>query len=682
MDALKFKQFRDSLQDHVTKMLKEPSLLFVTGTDKDTLWDKYLGSFPPGTNMMFRKRREYDCSCCRHFIKSFGNVVIVLPNNKLASIWDLDIDDPTYKPVADALSAYVKSFPITNAFIAKEATFGTDQSLEQSDTDGTVYRWNHFFVKIDSSRVNRTCRSVGDLAGEIRDVRNVFKRSLDEIKPEAIDIVLDLISQNSLYRGEEWGKVLSKFCVLQTEYSTLSEAERDNFCWRKISEVDAVVGKIRNHSIGTLLIDLSADMGVDEAVRRYEAVVAPTNYKRPKALITKRMIEQAEKDLVDLGLMDSLGRRFATIEDISVNNILFANKDSLRKMTGVFSELKADVPIDIKKYSKVEEVDIKSFIEKILPRTTSMELFLENRHAGNLVSLIAPANKDSKTMFKWGNNFSWAYAGNIADSMKERVKAAGGDVTGILRFSIQWNEDGENQNDFDAHCIEPNGNHIYYPNKRATHPSSGKLDVDIINPGKKVAVENITWTSRDKMQTGKYQFFVHNFSHRGGRSGFSAEIEYNGEIYSFDYAAELKQDERVIVAEITFDRVKGIHFLKSLPTATSSRTLWELKANQFHPVSVCMFSPNYWDGQSQVGNRHVFFMMNGCTNDMLPNGFFNEFLREEFMKHKRVFEVLGGKMRVEPSQSQLSGVGFSSTKRDFVICKLSQHADRVVKILF
>ena len=52
------------------------------------------------------------------------------------------------------------------------------------------------------------------------------------------------------------------------------------------------------------------------------------------------------------------------------------------------------------------------------------------------------------------------------------------------------------------------------------------------------------------------------------------------------------------------------------------------------------------------------------------------------MEHKRVFEALGSKMRVESSDEQLSGVGFSSTKRNSLVCKLEGSFTRTVKILF
>ena len=145
---------------------------------------------------------------------------------------------------------------------------------------------------------------------------------------------------------------------------------------------------------------------------------------------------------------------------------MFSNKDSAKRINGaidIFGELAKNARCgNTKKFSKVEEISAHAFINDVLPTINEVELYFENKHSGNLVSLIAPQNKNSKSMFKWGNNFGWAYSGNLTDSdMKERVKAAGGSITGDLRFSIQWNEDSKDDCDLDAHCKTP-CTEIYY----------------------------------------------------------------------------------------------------------------------------------------------------------------------------------------------------------------------------
>lgn len=679
---MEFKEFKNLFQAHTGRVFDRNEFLFITDTDKDKLWETYLESFPEGTNEIFRERREYDCSCCRHFIKSVGNVVAI-ENNKITTIWDFKVKDKKYQAVIDALSAYVKSIPIRDVFVTRELSVGTKRNHEQFE-DGTVFTWEHFQIDIPKKFITRSDKTIPSLVGEKRDIRNVFKRSLEEISEDAIETVLDLINQNSLYKGDEWKGALAKFFDIHKKYHKLSEAKQDVFCWQKSVEVGGAIGKIRNHSIGVLLNDISQGVDLNEAVKRYEAIVAPTNYKRPKAIFTKKMVQQAQDKLTEMGLVDSLGRRFATIDDITVNNILFANRDSAKRMgEDVFSELQQEATISPKKFDKVEEIPIEQFVSDVIPTATNIEVFLKNNHASNFVSLVAPKVKDCKSLFKWDNNFSWAYGGNITDSMKERVKAAGGKVDGIIRFSLQWNENHDNRNDFDAHCKEPNGNHIWYGNEGHRHPSSGMLDVDIIHPGpKEVAVENITWSNLDKMQEGVYTFWVNNYSHRGGRSGFSAEIEYNGQIYSYEYAKDIRHSANVIVAKLKFSKKDGITFIESLPSTEASRIIWDLPTNQFHPVSICMFSPNYWDGQKGVGHKHYFFILSGCKNEDQPNGFFNEFLKEDLTEHKRVFEALGSKMRVAESVEQLSGLGFSSTKRNSLICKVEGSFTRVVKVVF
>lgn len=679
---MNFNEFRASIQNQFEAMTKDAKTLFETDVDKDEMWNLYLDSFPSAANPIYRERREHDCSCCRHFVKSIGNAV-TLKNGEITSIWDVRVDDPAYQQVADAMSAYVKSHTIVNCWHTVEIAVGTDFNYEM--IDGVSHRWTHFYLPIPSKFVDRSRLSDGDYKGRFHSTRDVFKRSLDEITEDSVQTVLELIAQNSLYRGEEWKAPLQQFLVHKKAYDKLpSEAEKSLYAWENAKDAGPVVGRIRNHSIGVLLTDIAEEVDLDAAVRKYESIVAPANYKRPKAIFTQKMVEEAQKKIVEMGFADSLGRRFATLDDITVNNILYSNRDAAKRISGamdVFADMKADAKKGTKNFDHVEEIGIADFVEKVLPTAQELEVWLENRHAGNMVSLIAPKNREAKSMFKWNNGFSWAYSGNVTDSMKERVKAAGGRVYGVLRFSIQWNDEDYNPNDFDAHCVEPNKNPIFFGNKVDFH-TGGNLDVDIIRPAKGTpSVENITWPDLRRMMDGKYKFFVNCYSNRGGRSGFKAEIEFNGEIHSYEYPYEIRQGEDVQVAEVTLKN--GVFtIVNELPSITSSKEIWGVQSNNFVPVSVVMYSPNYWYGQHGVGNRHYFFMLKDCANPEQPNGFYNEFLNQELMEHKRVLEALGAKLRVEDVQDQLSGLGFSSTQRNELIVRVTGASKRVLKIKF
>lgn len=680
---MSFVTMRDNLIAHFNQITKDANNVFVVNVDKDEMWNLYLDSFPKGTNEVYRKRREHDCSCCRSFIKAIGNVVVI-KNSKITTIWDFNAEDPVYQPSIDALNAFIKSKTVTDVFLSKFNRIGSEHTFEKLE-DGSIKTWEHFYLQLPGRFVNNSYKSIPDLQGDFRDTKNVFKRSLDEITEDSVLTVLELISSNSLYRGEEWKAVLEKFLQYKRKYMALSEADKDNYTWENSAAAGNVIGRIRNHSIGTLLVNISEDMDLDLAVRKYEQIVAPSSYKRPKAIFTKKMLDDAKNTIEELGYMDSLARRYATLDDITVNNILFSNKDSAKRISGasVFDEMEKEIAVNPKKFNKVEEVPIEKFISDVLPAAREFEVLFENKHSSNLVSLIAPVNKDSKTMFKWNNNFSWSYAGNITDSqIRENVKSAGGKVDGVLRFSIQWNECGTDNCDLDAHCIEPNNHKIFFGSDKKPHLSSmgGQLDVDIIAPHGKVAVENITWGNLSKMADGVYRFMVNQYS-GAVKKGFRAEIEFDGQIYSFDYNKPMRSGETVRVADVTLK--DGVFTIKEYITSSmSAKSIWGITTNQFVPVSAMCYSPNYWDEQNGIGNKHYFFMLKNCINDEAPNGFFNEYLKQELVQHKRVFEALGSKMRVEPSDDQLSGLGFSSTKRNELIVKVKGNTERVMKIKF
>ena len=679
-----FKYFKELFQKNFKELTKNASHLFQVELNKDDMWNLYLDSFKPEDNPIYRKLREFDCGCCRYFIKNIGNV-IVLKDNQIKTIWDFETGSETFQPVVNALDKFVKSHVVSDVFVSKLKKIGTDKNFEQLE-NGKINTWEHFYLELDRKFVDNSNRSEGEIKGIFRSTRDVFKGSLEKITEDSLLTVLELISQNSLYRGKEWEGVLTEFLKYKKEYDKLETIEeKENYTWEQSVKVGGAIGRLKNHSMGTLLTNISEGMDLDTAVGKFEFIVGD-GYKRPKPVYTEKMLNDFKNKIIELGYMESLDRRFANLNDININNILFSNKDSAKKIQGgldVFDEMSKGIPFNPKKFNKVTEISIDDFIANVLPAAREIEVFLENKHSSNMVSLIAPENKDSKTMFKWDNNFSWAYTGNITDSsMKERVKSAGGNVEGVLRFSIQWNDNEFDGNDLDAHCYEPSGNLIYYGNKE-NRSTTGQLDVDIINPTRnKPAVENITWTSKNKMEEGIYKFLVHNYSHRGGKNGFRAEVEYDGQIFSFDYNKELRQGEKVQVAEVNFNKTSGFTIKEKLPSNVSSKEVWGLKTNQFVPVSVVCYSPNYWNLQQGIGNKHVMFMLKGCCNSEKPNGMFNEYLNQELNQYRKVTEALGSKMTVKDTNDQLSGIAFSSTKRNELLVKIKGSTERLLKIKF
>lgn len=670
-----FNLFKIAVARQFDKMQKHN--LFRTQTKKDKMWETYLNSFPKGSNPIHKERTEYDCNGCKSFIRAVGNVVAII-EGKIVSIWDCEVGDPNFQTVANYMSALVKSNPIVDIFLHIEKTAGVDKNFQQ--VLDKVITWNHFFVNIKPINVAKGV-DISTSLGEARSTHDVFLRGLNEITTDSIEVVNDLISQNSIYRGEEHKFAVTSFMKLKKEFDKLkTDQDKDIFVWSILKETPTSVSKIRSTVIGTLLTDLSSGKEIEDSVKSFESKVAPTNYKRPTALVTKAMIEKARKTIEDLGLTSSLERRYASIEDITINNIIHANRTAKKSMKGdVFDEISKGVSSQTKNFDKVEEVPIDKFLSDILPRSESIEVMFENRHESNLMSLIAPVDPTSGHLFKWKNNFSWSYNGELADSIKERVKKAGGNVTGDLCCRLAW----FNYDDLDIHMKEPDRKHIYFGDK-TPFGTTGQLDVDMNAGGgrSRNPVENIYYPNKAKLKEGTYTLEVHNYNKRETTDvGFEVEIDFLGTIYHFNYDKTIKDNETITVAKFEYTHKNGLVILESLPSSQSMKEIWGIKTQSFHNVNVLMNSPNYWDGHG-VGNKHYFFMLEGCINDNKARGFFNEFLKPELDVHHKVFEMVGSKMKTDNNRNQLSGIGFSSTQRNSIICRVNGSFSRIIKIAF
>lgn len=675
-----FITFADDLCNHFDKMSTQT--LFQVDVDVEELWNIYLDAFPEEMQTNYKTARWQDCSACHKWFKKMANVVALDDEGKMTDIFSFETLSQ-YQPIVDKLHNALKDSLIKEAFFSSKDRIGAEPDFIEDEVTGKIERHDHFYTNI-SDRYVKEGIYVGREKGRKLTNKLLLERSLKEITPEAIDTVLSLIEENNLYRGAEWKNQLEKFKSLQEAYSLVDDSEKNNWLWLRSYQVGTIISGLKNHSIGVLLKDISEDVELDVAIGKYEKIVAPEFYQRPKPIFTKKMLEEAKQKITDLGYLDSLSRRYAVAEDVSVNDVLFINRNLISGFKDddddLFAQLEKDaISVQDNTYF-TEAIDIRTFIEEVIPSATEISLLTEAKLEGNFVSLIAPVNKDAPSMFKWDNSFGWAYKNNTADSMREQVKIFGGDVDVDLRFTIRWNTMTWDKNDLDAHCTQPDKEEIYFGAMR-NHKTGGWLDVDIIDPQKGIpAIENIQFKTREQMDYGDYLFRVHQYNYRGGDEGFEAEIEFDGMIYSFNYPYKVLPNQYVDVAKVTLNKDSSFSIEKLLDGAEHNRSVWNVKLNEFVPVTFVCYSPNFWD--NDIGNKQVFFMLKDCINDGRPNAWYNEYLNSELIENRKVMEALGSKAKVEESDNQLSGIGFSLTKSNRFTAKVTiDNTEKIYKVI-
>lgn len=244
---MSFSKFGKAVSARAVFLAQSPQL-FRVNISGDELWDLYLASFPEGTNPIFRVRTEHDGSYDKNFIRRLGGVVRLEADGSLSSIWDVEAEYP-YDVVAARLKEAVESASILSLFATRERTAGHLPNIEVTDT-GTLH-WEHFYAEIPNHHVHS---DAGAVIGAYEDTVTMLDRALREFQPEHVQMVLDLIADNDLYRGAEYKGILEAFQKLQTEFLATNGKARATFARRNSGNR---VARIRSNAIAMILKDLA-----------------------------------------------------------------------------------------------------------------------------------------------------------------------------------------------------------------------------------------------------------------------------------------------------------------------------------------------------------------------------------------------------------------------------------------
>lgn len=717
---MNFEELNKKIANQFNKMVKTGKL-FISSVTGAEVWDVWIQGFKSRAIFRDPNTSVMHCNCCNNFLRRYGNIVTIENGKVISMFTDLGDDLGVYSNSIEALKEKLENASIDGVFLEKydmlneklnyEKTTKTQNfyqlgihsnlkryTLEEVNKFGHVkldktYEFFHFNVQLPREFVYFGSESKETLLGLQRDKYQVFRRAMYELSIDTLELVEDLIYQNSLLDGKTHLHAIKDAIKLKKEFDNIGY-NKDLWIWDKVVDLDERTAKFKNTLIGTLCYELNEGKPLNEACLSWNKRVDPKNYHKASAPITKKQIEDAKKYLKENGYEDSFDRVLANLDDIKTSEIQHINVgDGKIKEVSIFDNVK---PTKNKKHSNskldaVSEITIEKFMNEILPNCSSIEVFVDNQLEGNFVTLTKSKSNESKQITKWGGagkNYSWTFNGNLAGKsfIKDAVQKAGGKIDGVLNFRLAWNDiDGSDNSDLDAWAIEPNGAPIgYNTNFRSDrgHRSdcSGQLDIDNMNPNGKMGVENITWIDKNKMHSGKYLLYVNQYCSRNSK-GFKAEVEFDNKTYSYVYDQPVHG--RVNVATIILNKDGFFSIEHHLPESNQSKNIWSIETNEFHKVNLVCKSPNHW-GDNSVGNLHYFFMLEGCKAEGKIRSFHNENLLPDILKHRKVLEVLGSSnmLDTENVDKQLSGIGFNSTVSASLLVRCKGNFNRMVKIIF
>lgn len=658
-----YPHFSEAIKERFSSFGDKP--LFTTNAEG--LFEEFLNNMPQ------EARQHYTCRCCKNFVERFGGLVSITERGEIVSaLWNEQDVPKFFVESVKEMKKIVLNSKITGVFISSEKTLG------QPYSNG----WDHMSVTLPSNKIySSRLKTAEQEMAEKKEDFGILVRGLTKYPLDAVEQAVTLLESEALYRSD---KVLGVAKFLQELHNKRLKAKkslnRDNITWLAVATAPAGFCHVTSSMIATLLDDIVGGLSFDSISRRFAEKMNPSNYMRAQVAPSQGNIQQAEKIVQKLGIENSLKRRYATFEEIP--SLFWKSKDIVKKSAEKVGGVFGNIAPKEKTTSSSNTVDLPStvmtwdkFQRTVLPTAESLEVKVDN--ANRLMALVTAADETALNILQWDNTFSWYYHGGIDGEIKRRVEENGGQyANNEIRCSLIW----ENYTDLDLHCITPNGEEIYFRNKRGR--CGGWLDIDM-NAGSgssMTPVENIRWSNGQARQ-GKYQFFVHNYSERGkGNTPFKVELEVNGKIYTFGGALP----NRGKVTAFTFDYIKGQQ--PNIAGASyASSDAWSVSVNGFVKVKGITESPNLW-GEKKVAHvgHHIFFLLEKIkdASEGKGRGFFVETLKPELYEVRKTLEAYTANTPIEGvNEASACGVGYSKDSEwDLIVKVTSNNSTRMIKI--
>lgn len=375
--------------------------LFVVEFEKDELNNVYLDGFADAG-----MRQHHNCSACRHFIERYGRLAFVKDGQLIPAIWPMGktVDGGLYAASAEHLYRAVQTGKISGVFLSKLAVLGTPISFDKV-TNQPI--WSHFAMN-NPSPFKHTVDSAGQRMALKREHFGTMFRAVIDYGADVVKQALALCEGDTLYRTDKVSGPL-KFLLQAIERLAphpVSSPAWNNVLWQIVAEGNPAQLTPRSSMTGTLLDDLllvnKGEMTLDKAKARFADKMAPLNYMRPKAAPSSGQIAEANKLAEKLGIIPSLERRFARLDEVPK----IWEPQKLLSFSG--------------KWTDAAKITFEKFRRTVLPNAQAISV--EMGYSMALGSFATAVHADAPPIHKWDredarNPLSWyLYIGGSSPS--------------------------------------------------------------------------------------------------------------------------------------------------------------------------------------------------------------------------------------------------------------------------
>lgn len=399
--------------------------LFVT--DARGLYDAFLDEIPD--------RQQYTCRACRTFVEDFGGLVTIGDGGELDSaIWHYDDAPAYYRQSVVAMLEIIARSQVDGVFKSSLATWGRP----------TTGPWKHLALAVPPSFARDFgVKTAGQAAAEKREDYNMVQRALHEFSRDKVDQAVALLESEALYRAEKVAGPMRWFRALHAAVADVRRPRtRENLIWRAVASAPAGFCHVRSSMAGTLLEDLAAGLPVAEVSRKFAAKMNPLQYQRPQAAPSEGNLDRAEKLVAQLGIANSLKRRYARLDEVEA--LWTPTKPAAVDAPGVFAHLRPAAPGSSPVVvPNVTTITWEKFARTVLPGARSIEFYTGSR-IPNYGALVTAADPDAPPIIRWDrperrNPVTWyVYSGGSSPMQWRLPGSSYVKVTAICPSPSHW----------------------------------------------------------------------------------------------------------------------------------------------------------------------------------------------------------------------------------------------------